>query len=129
MGSANPANNSVVMITGIGDTSNRLVCTTERSPCCAAMANRFGDWYFPNGSAVRRMGDGDSFYRSRRDAVGSVLGAVLLHRRDNAMSPTGIYRCMIPGADGMDQFLYVGLYTMATNGSAHICMLLQWYVL
>ena len=117
----------MVLITNIGDASNELVCTTERSPCCAHFSNRFGDWYYPDRSAVRLSGDGDSFYRTRRDAVAGndVLGGALLHRRDNAMSPTGIYRCVIPGTDGVDQSLYVGLYTMTTNGSALNGMLLQ----
>ena len=117
--STNPANNTVVVITEIEDADFPLICTTQRIPCCANMNNRFGEWYYSNGSAVRRNGDGDSFYRSRRDAVeNGVSGAALLHRRYNAMGPVGIYRCNIPDGSSMAQNLYVGLYTSTTNGSA-----------
>jgi hypothetical protein len=114
----------VVLISDIEATTNQLVCTTELSGCCATVPNRFGDWYYPNGSIVRRDGDGDSFYRTRRAAVTvpggeTVLGGALLHRRHGAMSPTGIYSCVIRDANGMDQTLYVGLYTSTNNGSAH----------
>ena len=126
LGNANHTNNSVVMITDIGDANNQLVCTTERSPCCVR-PYRFGEWYFPNGSAVSIGAYGYSFYRRRRDTDRSVLGGVLLHRRFDAVSPTGIYHCIVPGADGLDQTLYVGLYSTTTNGSGHnmACMLLQ----
>ena len=121
MGSSNPPNNTVVLISDIGDADNQLVCTTELGPCCAYAPNRFGDWYFPNGSAVRIDGFGDSFYRTRRNAGsgGTVLGGVLLHRRYGAMNSTGIYHCIIPDANSMDQILYVGLYTSPSNGSTH----------
>ena len=121
--STNPANNTVIVITEIGDADFPLICTTELTPCCAYGSNRFGDWYYPNGSQVRRNGDGDSFYRSRREAVeNGVSGAVILNRRYDAMGPVGIYRCNIPDGSSMAQNLYVGLYTTATNGSACTCI-------
>ena len=117
---ANPANNTVVVITEIGDADTTLNCITELIPCCANIMNRFGDWYYPNGSDVHRNSDGYSFYRSRRDAVvNGVSGAAILNRRHNVMDPVGIYRCNIPDRNGMAQNLYVGLYATATNGSAH----------
>ena len=121
--STNPANSTVVVITEIGDAGFPLICATELIPCCASINNRFGDWYFANGSEVRRNNTGDSFYRSRRDAVeNGVSGAALLHRRYNAMGPVGIYRCNIPDGSSMAQNLYVGLYATATNGSTCTCI-------
>ena len=35
---------------------------------------------------------------------------VRLNRRNNATSPTGVYRCEIPDASGTNQTLYVGIY-------------------
>ena len=120
-GSTNPANNTVVLISDIGDTVNQLICTTELEPCCGAFGNRHAEWYYPNRTTLRNMGSGDDLYRTRRDAdqSSSVLGGVLLHRRNGATSPTGIYHCIIRDANSMDQTLYVGLYTSGTNGMAH----------
>ena len=124
LGSSNPPNNTVVLITDIGDTANQLVCTTELNSCCRT--SRIGEWHYPNTFAVRTMGSGDNLYRTRRDA-GDAMGGILLHRRNGATSPTGIYHCVIPGGNGVDQTLYVGLYTSGTNGMAHNESL--WYII
>ena len=122
LGDLRPANNTVVLITGIGnelspDGGDPLVCATQLTACCAAFAHRDGDWLYPNGTDVPNFATGNSFYRTRRDSeTGGVLGAALLHRRFGAMMPTGIYSCVIAGADGTDQTLYVGLYTSTSNG-------------
>ena len=115
----------MVDITYIGndltlDGGDPLVCTTQRTACCASHAQRHGEWFYPNGTSVPNDGTGWSFYRRRRDSwPGGVLGAVLLYRRFDAMEPTGIYHCILPGTDGMDQTLLVGLYTSSTNGNSH----------
>ena len=112
-------NNSVVVITDIGDInvpdSHGLVCGTQLTPCCLAFGTRHGQWYYPNGTQVSIDGAGYYFYRIRRDASPGVLGGALLNRRFGAVSPTGIYSCVIPGADGVDQNLFVGLYLTASN--------------
>ena len=116
LGSSNPPNNTVVLISDIGDTINQLVCTTELNSCCRTI--RFGEWYYPSRISVRTLGTGDDLYRTRRDA-GDAMGGILLHRRNDAMSPTGIYHCIIRDANSMDQTLYVGLYASVANGMAH----------
>ena len=122
MGSLRPANNTVVVITTIGndltsDGGDPLLCTTQLTACCGTVPQRHGEWVYPNGTNARPEGTGWSFYRNRHDSVlGGVLGAVLLHRRFDAMGPTGIYHCVIRGADYVNQMLYVGLYTNTNNG-------------
>jgi hypothetical protein len=100
----------------VGDTEtggNPLVCATQRSPCCAQYSSRAGNWTYPNGTEVPINGAGYSFYRNRRDgdSMSGILGGALLNRRHGAMGPTGIYSCIIPAPDGVNQTLYVGLYT------------------
>ena len=115
----------MIVITDIGNGlsaggGDPLVCATQRTPCCATVPNRFGDWFYPNGTQVRRNGDNYHFYRTRRDSnsMNNVLGGVLLNRRFGAMGPTGIYSCVIPAsADGQYQNLYVGFYTNTNNGN------------
>lgn len=113
------SNNTVLAITDIGDGrsgGNAIICSTQLTPCCANSANRHGDWLYPNGTEVPNSIPRYSFFRTRRDADNNgVLGAALLHRFDTT-SASGIYGCVIPGADGMEQTLYVGLYDTSSNG-------------
>ena len=87
-----------------------LLCLTDSTQCCRRSDNpngvQLGHWYFPDGTLVP---DGTEptrdFYRNRGASV------VRLNRRNNAQSPTGVYRCEIPDASGTTQTLYVGVYT------------------
>ena len=94
-------NNSVVMITDIGmDDDKSLLCFTNNDDCCRRLDDTIngmatGEWYFPNnGPAVGIEGEGGDFYRNRGHRV------VRLHRRNNAMSPTGAFCCEILGING-----------------------------
>ena len=86
------ANYSVVNLEGIGEGDCALICYTNAPGCCASP--KIGEWYFPNGSAVRIRGEMKDFYRNREGMM------VRLNRRNNAMGPTGIYCCDIPGSNG-----------------------------
>ena len=95
LGATPLANNSVVVISDIvngyyGGTSP-LICTTTFSPCCSTPPNRHGKWYYPNGTVVPNAATGWNFFRGRGDD-----GTVRLHRRNNAMSPLGIFSCELP---------------------------------
>ena len=98
------ANNSVIPITEIGETSTTsntgLQCITDRRPCCQTSSNRFGEWYFPGGmTTVPIRGWATSFYRNRGDD-----GTVNLNRLNaTVMMPTGLFCCVVPGATGVDQ--------------------------
>ena len=107
----NLPNHAYVDLTLVGDgADNSVRCTTDLTTSCCTSSQ--GDWYFPNETTLQLMDDGDSIYQrfgtSRR---------VVLRRRNNAMGPTGIYRCDIPTNavhDDSDlsvrETVYVGLY-------------------
>lgn len=115
------------MITDIGDGQVDdggvpLICATEFTPCCRTIPNRHGQWYYPNGTAVPIFIANYYFYRDRCDfcAVNNTLGGARLNRRNNGMTltpsyMTGIYSCVIPDANGVNQSLHVGLYTSENN--------------
>jgi hypothetical protein len=88
-------NNSVISIMEIGSTSNaRLQCITDRMPCCATIPNRFGEFFFPDGTTVPTLGGATSFYRTRGDD-----GTVNLNRINTTIfMPTGLFCCVVPGA-------------------------------
>ena len=94
-----------VIITGIGDSTTdpagpSLVCVTSNvnTKCCrgsdgpGGSGGSVGEWYFPNGTMVPRNGRAPSadFTRS------GFTHQIRLNRKNNAMSPTGIYECRVP---------------------------------
>jgi hypothetical protein len=100
------ANNGIIQITDIGETNTTsntgLQCITDRMPCCAALANRTREWYFPNGTSVPGpLQSPASFFRTRGDD-----GTVNLNRLNtNIFIPTGLFCCEIPDATGVMQRL------------------------
>ena len=117
------ANHSYVNLTLVGDPilsadEHSVQCHTDLSTCCSGSQGQHrGDWYFPNGTRLPfpSLGGGGDIIEAR--------GAqrVELRRRNNANSPSGIYRCDIPTEAVTDEnnfpvreTVYVGLY--ATGG-------------
>ena len=104
-------NNSIVRIEDVGEGSHALACQTDRRPCCGTLPDRFGQWYYPNGRVVPIEGARESFYRNRNDE-----GLVLLHRRYYSLYPTGLYCCVLPDANDVNQKLYIGLLPIGNIG-------------
>ena len=80
--------------------------------CVAVGSNQsdIGQWYYPDGSLV-----GTALPPSALAGVTQErrLGKVLLYRDGclECSSQVGVYRCIIPDLTGVEQSLYVGLYT------------------
>ena len=113
----NLPNHAYVDLTLVGvdssDSGNTVKCHTDLGTCCTIYQGiHRGDWHFPNGSALANAGGGGDIYRTRGAQV------VHLRRRNNATSPSGIYRCEIEtvAVYGDDvntitgETVYVGLY-------------------
>ncbi len=101
-------NNSIVNIEDIGVGVNALHCITERIECCnGSDGGGSGEWY-QLGQAVPIEGSEASstanFSRTRGPS------AVLLNRRNNATSPTGLYHCDVPDSGDVTRSLYIGVY-------------------
>ena len=105
-------------------TGDPLACTTQLTHCCHTLPHRYGHWFYSNGTEVPIEGEGYSFYRYRRDSGNGALGGALLNRRFGAMGPNGIYRCVIPDADGVNQTLYIGLYANSNENGKQIINLI-----
>ena len=84
---------------------NYLFCLTNSAYCCkTGDTNRTGNrgmWYFPNGTAVRGRPPG---INHARGASFIALG------ESNTDDPTGLYRCEIPDASGVNGTLFAGIY-------------------
>ena len=97
-------NNSIVALNDIGDGDDALLCVTDKPDCCKPPNGNTsqGEFYYPNNSAVGHPNK-DTPYRNRGPQV------VRLNRRNNVLSPTGIYRCQIPDSTGMDRSIFINI--------------------
>ena len=95
-------NNSAIELREVfespGDGDQSLMCATSKQPCCRTPPYRFGEWFYPNRSAVSIDGSGNSFFRDRGDD-----GTVRLHRRGIASlsAAMGEYCCEIPNSNNI----------------------------
>ena len=110
-------NNSLVALEDIGEDGNALLCMTDNTACCARAQvpgqGVLGDWFYPNGTTAPNRLRYDpyyspylfmwEFYRTRGPSV------VRLHRRRGGVP--GIYHCVIPDTAGVNQTIYIGVYT------------------
>ena len=105
------ADHSYVDISQVGTGSAAVYCHTDLSTCCrGAQGWHRGDWYFPNADRLLFPSYGDIFeFRTAQ--------RVDIRRENNAMEPTGIYRCDIPTEavhhptdNSLRASVYVGLY-------------------
>ena len=85
-----------------------------------------GEWFFPNETALGSNGAGENIYHDRTGAESALPvsdATVRLHRRNGAPGPTGLYHCVIPDNAGVDQILFVGIYTIRENSKLKL-----WYM-
>ena len=97
LGGQTYGNDDNILISKIGEGHNALLCITDQTQCCRGNdtpgeSGALGEWLYPNGTSVPIERDGHDFYRNRGPST------VLLHRRNNATSPTGSYCCEVPDA-------------------------------
>ena len=113
----NLPNHAYVDLTTVGNdisaTGDTVRCHTDLSTCCSGPQGvHRGDWYFPDGSVLDNAMGGGNIYKLRGAQV------VHLRRKNNAMSPSGIYHCDIETVAVNDndvdtitgETLFIGLY-------------------
>ena len=115
MGNTLP-NHAYVDINLLGSSDDEgIQCYTDLYTCCSStQGSHRGDWYFPNKSRVLFIKD---IYRQRQ------RGRVVLERRNNVTSPSGIYRCDISTTSSVHNSdntsstdsVFVGIYGKGGN--------------
>ena len=113
----NLPNHAYVNLTTVGenisDPGDTVRCHSDLSTCCSNNeGDHHGSWYFPGGDRLRFIISSDDIVMDREPQEVHIL------RRNNVMSPSGIYRCDIETNATNDDVLatitgetvYVGLY-------------------
>uniref|UniRef100_A0A1X7UTI1 Uncharacterized protein n=1 Tax=Amphimedon queenslandica TaxID=400682 RepID=A0A1X7UTI1_AMPQE len=117
---------SVISVTGLSTISYSAETTTMTTPLTTVLVNNgntggagrewawlaFGVWYYPNGTEVPLF-DGNFTDLSAPRPVYSkrFSGQIALARRDGLLGYEGLYKCIIPDENGVNQTLVVGVYT------------------
>ena len=98
--------------TGHLSPDSSLVCVTSElnTQCCRTRdGGNVGEWLFPNGTMVPRnknSPDGD-FTRS------GYRHQVRLSRKNNAISPSGTFTCLVPREDGCGGYFHAASITLS----------------
>ena len=89
-----------------GNTNDALWCQSANN------STNIGVWYYPNGNEVPLF-DGDFTDSSAPSPVFSkrFSGQIALARRAGLRGYEGLYKCIIPDENGVNQTLVVGAYT------------------
>ena len=114
----NLPNHSYVDLTTVGDdiysaSGGTVRCHTDLETCCTGSVD-LGNWYFPDGDVLPFAYNASTNIDIVEDREPQV---VHIRRRNNAMSPSGIYCCVIETVAVNDntnsitgETVYVGLY-------------------
>ena len=100
----------------IGEGDGALVCITKLTACCrppytGEVRPAIGNWFFPNGTRVPSSGSQWDIYRDR--------GQMVIRMNRTRGEVDGIFRCEIPDAENVTQFIYIGVYSASTG---------EWYI-
>ena len=110
------SNNSIVLLSNIGEDSSALYCLTERELCCGEStggANR-GFWRFPNGTALREDTNAN-IYSSRG------FSSIKLNHR-SSVGQTGVYTCVIPDGGNVLRSSFIGVYASNSEGMCKVLL-------
>ena len=101
------SNNSIILLSDIGENSNALYCLTNRRECCLTD----GTWISPIGLNISESFSNISFYFTRG------FSSLLLNRRSRAVVPTGVYTCLIPDAESVVRYAFIVIFQI--YGESH----------
>jgi len=106
-----------------------LECHTDDPTCCRGIDSNGtgrGEWYYPNGSLVPRIGESNSavYYRTRSHMVVrlNVIHYSLL------FYVTGVFKCILPSADGTNITRFIKVVHTGTCMYINIIIFLNVYI-
>ena len=101
-------NNSLFFLNELGN--NVLQCISDKAGCCVP-PNRFGEWFYPNGSKIPPEYYGTVFYRNRGHDGDVNLN---YHTTHQDIPPTGNYCCRVPNAADVYQTVCANILCKAS---------------
>ena len=104
-----PPNNSIVLLSDIGEESDALFCLTNQTECCLEEEGEPPSaWIFNNTNITNT-----AVYFSRG------LSSLVLNIGTDINVPTGIYQCLVPDAMNISTILQIGVYGVRSEGECY----------
>ena len=112
-----------------GSDTSTVQCRTDLSTCCdGRQLSPRGDWFFPNGTRLPLFNESSDIRESLQPQV------VHIRRFNNAIGPSGIYRCFIGtnavhdnNDPSVGETAYVGLYHNG-GGTLYVIISMLWKI-
>ena len=104
----NGSNNSIILLSDVGENSSALYCFTNRRECCLTD----GTWISPIGLNISESFSNISVYFTRG------FSSLLLNKRSGAVVPTGVYTCLITDAGSVVRHVFIGIFQI--YGQSHL---------
>ena len=125
-----------MLLSDIGEGSNALICSTDRTQCCSRLCSELcSGWKFPNGSFVNSGSamdtDNDEDTDTDNDRTRNCRTIHLNRRR--TLELTGIFTCRILTSQSEINaciYLYIGVYDDAGEGvlGMHCLLCMSHYI-
>lgn len=106
----NPASNISAVLADGNNQIGTIYCSS------GSQANGIGQWFAPNGAEITQSSGGSLTVARGGGSFPSYVGLQLKTGRSFSMLDEGVYTCVIPDKNGVQQTLYVGLYNQGYFG-------------
>ena len=101
----NPASNISAVLADGNNQIGTIYCSS------GSQANGIGRWFAPNGVEITQSSGGSLTVVRGGGNFPSYVGLQLKTGRSFSVLEEGVYTCVIPDENGVQQTLYVGLYS------------------
>ena len=106
----NPVGNNSAIIANSNNDIGTLYCSS------GARSSSIGQWFAPDGSEISTSGTGSFIAVHGVGNLPSYVSLQLIAGRNLAASDEGVYTCIIPDENSVQQILYYGLYQNGFRG-------------
>lgn len=106
----NPASNISTVLADRNDQIGTIYCSS------GSQAGSIGQWFAPNGMEITQNGGSSFTVVLGGGNFPSYVGLQLKSGRSLSVYDEGVYTCVIPDENGIQQSLHVGLYRHGNYG-------------
>ena len=107
--------NNSVLLTDRNDQTGTIYCSS------GSRAANIGQWLAPNGAPITQ-GSGALTVVRGGGSYPAYAGLQLRANQSLLQSHEGVYTCVIPDEDGVQQTLHIGIHRYGFYGMNYVCM-------
>lgn len=100
----NPVSNNTAVLADKNNQIGVIYCNS------GSKMSGIGQWFSPSGAEITQSGSGTFTVVRGSGNIPSYIGLRLRAGRSFSTSEEGVYTCLIPDEDGVQQILHIGVY-------------------